>query len=84
VARAKAQERIDFEGRRTRIVDSKRAGLKRLPELAAEFTLNAEQAGATVHFCRTRDDANRTVHRIMQEQGASSWAIWRSCWVMRD
>ena len=70
VARAKALEGIDFEGLRTRIADSKQAGLRHLQELVAEFTRNAEKTGATVHFCRTRDDANRTIHRIMQEQGA--------------
>ncbi len=71
VARAKALEGIDFEGLRSRISESKRGVLRRLPELVAEFTRNAENAGATVHFCRTRDDANRTIHRIMQEQGAT-------------
>jgi iron-sulfur cluster protein len=70
VARTKALEGIDFQGLRSRIAESKRAGLQRLPELVAQFTQNAEKAGATVHFCRTRDDANRTIHRIMQEQGA--------------
>ncbi len=71
VARAKALEGIDFEELRSRISTGKRALLKRLPEFVAEFTRNAELAGATVHLCRTRDDANRTIHRIMQEQGAT-------------
>ena len=71
VARAKALEGIDFEGLRSRISESKRSGLKRLPALVAEFTRNAELAGATVHFCRSRDDANRTIHEIMEEQGAT-------------
>ncbi len=71
VARAKALEGIDFEALRTKISASKRAGLRRLPELIAEFTRNAEHAGATVHFCRTGAEANRTIHKIMQDQGAN-------------
>ena len=69
VARAKALEGIDFEGLRGRIATTRLAGLAQLPELVAGFTRNAERAGAMVHFCRTGDDANRTIYRIIREQG---------------
>ena len=70
VARAKAFEGIDFEALRGRIAERKKAGLRELPELVARFTLKAEQAGAKVHFCRTPEDANRTILGIMQEKKA--------------
>lgn len=70
VARAKAFEGIDFEALRERIAASKLSGLKQLPELVQRFTVRAEAAGARVHFCRTPEDANRTILGIIQEKGA--------------
>ncbi len=70
VARAKAFEGIDFEGLRGRISDTKKAGLKELPELVSRFKSRAEQAGATVHVCATPEDANRTILGIIREKGA--------------
>ncbi len=69
-ARAKAFEGIDFERLRGRIADQKRAGLSRLPELVAGFTASAEQAGATVHRCRTPQDACRVILEIIRAKGA--------------
>jgi len=70
VARAKAFEGIDFEGLRGRIAENKRAGLKKLPRLIEDFTAAAESAGATVHFCRTPEEANRTILAIIKDKGA--------------
>ncbi|MBE0502825.1 MAG: LUD domain-containing protein [Desulfuromonadales bacterium] len=70
IARAKAFEGIDFAALRHRIAVSKLAGLQRLPELIAQFTASAEKSGAIVHFCRTPEDANRTIHAIIQSKNA--------------
>jgi iron-sulfur cluster protein len=70
VARAKAFEGIDFEALRSRIAQSKKAGLRELPELVQRFTVQATAAGATVHFCRTPEDANRTILEIIRAKGA--------------
>lgn len=69
-ARARAFEGIDFEALRSRIAANKHAGLARLPEMIARFTAAAEQSGARVHFCRTPEDAKRTILSIIQERGA--------------
>lgn len=70
IARAKAFEGTDFELLRTRISDFKREGLKRLPALITQFTASAHAAGATVHFCETPEDANRTILSIIKEKNA--------------
>jgi iron-sulfur cluster protein len=71
VARAKAFEGIDFEELRGRIAANKKAGLRELPELVQRFRLSAEAAGAHVHLCRTPEEANQTILRIIQEKGAN-------------
>ena len=68
IARAKAFEGIDFAALRHRIAVNKLAGLKRLPELIAQFIASAERSGAIVHLCRTPEDANRTIYEIIQSK----------------
>jgi iron-sulfur cluster protein len=70
VARAKAFDGVDFETLRSRISDSKQAGLKELPELVSRFKSRAEQTGAKVYVCSTPEEANRTILTIIQEKGA--------------
>lgn len=71
IARAKAFAGIDFEALRSRIAASKLEGLKRLPELVAQFTASAQATGAIVHLCRTPEDANRTIHEIILSKSAN-------------
>jgi len=70
LARARAFAGIDFEVLRSRIAASKQEGLQRLPDLVAQFTASAERTGATVHFCRTPEDARRVMLEIIRAKGA--------------
>lgn len=69
-ARRKAFEGIDFEELRGRIAAFKSKALADLPSLVDRFTESAEDSGAKVHFCRTQEEANRTILSIMREKGA--------------
>lgn len=69
-ARRKAFEGIDFEELRGRIASFKSQGLADLPSLVERFTKSAEATGAKVHFCRTQEEANRTILSIMRDKGA--------------
>jgi L-lactate utilization protein LutB len=70
VARAKAFDGVDFEALRGRISESKKTGLKDLPELVSRFKSRAEQTGAKVHVCSTPEEANRTILNIIRSKGA--------------
>lgn len=70
LARAKAFEGVDFEALRSRIALQKQAGLPQLPDLIARFTASAEKTGATVHFCRTPEDACQAILAIIRAKGA--------------
>ncbi len=69
ISRQKAFAGLDFEGLRkeiARIKDEVRANHRRY---LAEFTRNAEAAGATVFFARTAEEANAYIVNLARDRG---------------
>ena len=68
-ARDAAFQDGDFPRLRDDLQARKRAAIDNLPELVAQFTEAAEQAGAVVHHAATPDDARAIVGRLAEEHG---------------
>ena len=60
----------EFDQVQQQLGGMKAAALDRLPELVAQFTREAEKAGAQVHLAKTVEDAHRIIGGIVrQNQG---------------
>ncbi len=69
LSREKAFAGIDFEALRRDIAAMKDDVRERRDELIAEFTRNAEAAGAKVFFARTAQEANDYISGLSRERG---------------
>ena len=69
VARQNAFAGLDFEAMRNGIAAMKDRVREQREDLIAEFTRNAEAAGATVYLARTAADANRYITSLAKERG---------------
>ena len=61
---------LDFEAMRGEIAQMKDRVREQHPELIAQFTRNAEAAGAKVFFARTAEEANAYIVDLAREKGA--------------
>ncbi|HXV19808.1 MAG TPA: LUD domain-containing protein, partial [Desulfuromonadales bacterium] len=69
VARQNAFAGLDFEALRSDIAASKDEVREHQEQYLAEFTRNAEAAGATVFFARTAEEANAYITGLAKERG---------------
>jgi iron-sulfur cluster protein len=69
VARQNAFAGLDFEALRSGIAASKDEVREHQEQYLAEFTRNAEAAGATVIFARTAEEANDYIANLAKERG---------------
>lgn len=69
VARENAFAGLDFEAMRTEIAAMKDRVREQRQDLTAEFTRNAEAAGAKVYLARTAAEANRYIVDLAQRHG---------------
>lgn len=67
--RAASFEGRDFAAGRDAVVALKQDAIERLPELIAQFTSEAEQAGAVVHLARDAAHARRIIGGLALERG---------------
>jgi len=72
VARQNAFAGLDFEAMRTEIGTMKDRVRENRQDLLAEFTRNAEAAGAKVFMARTAADANRYIAELAKQQGVKT------------
>jgi iron-sulfur cluster protein len=68
-AREAAFAGLDFEAMRGEVAAMKDDVRERRQELLAEFTSNAEQAGARVFFAHTGEEANSYIANLARERG---------------
>jgi iron-sulfur cluster protein len=69
VARENAFAGLDFEALRTQIAAMKDGVRDQRETYLAEFTRNAEAAGAKVYFARTADEANKYIASLARQRG---------------
>ncbi len=69
VSRQNAFAGLDFEALRTQIAACKDEVRDNRAQYLAEFTRNAEAAGATVYFARTAEEANAYIANLARERG---------------
>ena len=67
--RAQVLPPAEFDALRAELRRRKQASIDRLPELVAEFTANAQKAGATVHMAATIDDALAVIGGLVDKHG---------------
>ena len=67
LSRAKAFENLDFDNLRNQIAEGKDASILCLEELFGTFKVNAEKAGAVVHFARDAEEANTIIASIASQ-----------------
>ena len=68
-SRANAFSGIDFEALAAEIARAKDESIPNLEKLLEEFTVQAQKAGAVVHFARTAFEANSIIASIAEENG---------------